>query len=270
MTTSRAEGGSLSKLLTPLSVAAGITAITAAYVKMNLSPQHTGFLSKPEIRALGLSTFAGLSTSVGAGIAVVCFTAHLPAAIVSRKLSTSHPEVWALLRYAQYQQVWFESMLWAQVRKPDDSTLAFLLGLAMGVMLTLSVVELWLKNAMENGWATITMATLMGAGVYYVLQPFFPEFEVCFSIDSKSVIEGVSCAFDLDRTGAPCSSALSVCAGVTFFVTCTVRRTHAKALQFRVHVARLFSVSDMSMDGFQQCHTIEPCISIARGIVMSW
>jgi zinc transporter ZupT len=69
----------------------------------------------------------------------------------------------------------------AQVRKPDDSTLAFLLGLAMGVMLTLSIIELWIKNAMANGWPIITMATMMGAGMYYVLQPLFPEFEVCLN-----------------------------------------------------------------------------------------
>ena len=52
------------------------------------------------------------------------------------------------------------------------------MGLALGVMLTLSVVELWLNNALENGWTVITIATGMGAALYYVVQPFFPEFEV--------------------------------------------------------------------------------------------
>jgi zinc transporter ZupT len=66
-----------------------------------------------------------------------------------------------------------------QVRKPDDATLAFLLGLAYGVMLTLSVVELWAKNAIENGWVMVTAATLAGAALYYFVQPLFPEFEVC-------------------------------------------------------------------------------------------
>jgi hypothetical protein len=66
-----------------------------------------------------------------------------------------------------------------QARKPDDAALAFLLGLALGVMLTLSVVELWVKNAMEHGWLAISAATLAGAALYYFAQPFFPEFEVC-------------------------------------------------------------------------------------------
>jgi hypothetical protein len=69
-----------------------------------------------------------------------------------------------------------------QVRKPDDSTLAFLLGLALGVMMTLSVVELWVNNAMEHGWVMITAANAAGASLYYFLQPYFPEFEVRYNI----------------------------------------------------------------------------------------
>jgi zinc transporter ZupT len=67
-----------------------------------------------------------------------------------------------------------------QVRKPDDSTLAFLLGLALGVMATLSIVELWIKNALENGPLAISAATVAGALVYYIIQPFVPEYEVPF------------------------------------------------------------------------------------------
>lgn len=65
-----------------------------------------------------------------------------------------------------------------QIRKPDDSTLAFLLGLALGVMATLSIVELWIKNSLDNGVVPITAATLLGALLYYVIQPLVPEFEV--------------------------------------------------------------------------------------------
>ena len=65
-----------------------------------------------------------------------------------------------------------------QVRKPDDATLAFLLGLALGVMLTLSIVELWLNNAMEHGWLMVSVANIAGIVLYYFVQPLFPEFEV--------------------------------------------------------------------------------------------
>ena len=65
-----------------------------------------------------------------------------------------------------------------QIRKPDDATLAFLLGLALGVMLTLSVVELWLNNAIENGWLMISAANVAGILLYYCVQPLIPEFEV--------------------------------------------------------------------------------------------
>ena len=68
-----------------------------------------------------------------------------------------------------------------QARKPDDATLAFLLGLALGVMLTLSVVELWVKNALEHGWVAISVATLAGAALYYFAQPFSPSLRCVLS-----------------------------------------------------------------------------------------
>jgi hypothetical protein len=116
-------------------VAPGAIAAVVAAAAMAAQGQ---WLSSEGVRALKLSTFAGLSTSVGAIIAVV--------------------------------------------RKPTDATLAFLLGLALGVMLTLSVVELWVKNGIEFGWVMITIATLAGAALYYFAQPYFPDFEVrcCF------------------------------------------------------------------------------------------
>lgn len=95
--------------------------------------QH-GMISEPELWALALSTFAGLSTTVGAGFAVV--------------------------------------------RQPDDSMLAFLLGLALGVMATLSIVELWIKNALDNGLLPVSAAVVAGAALFYVAHPFFPEVEI--------------------------------------------------------------------------------------------
>lgn len=41
------------------------------------------------------------------------------------------------------------------LRQPDNALLAFLLGTAIGVMLTLSVVELWLNNALENDFLEV-------------------------------------------------------------------------------------------------------------------
>jgi hypothetical protein len=71
MSTCKAGSTSAYKTLVSFSVAAGIIGITTTLVNMNFAPQQSEFLSKPEVRALLLSTFAGLSTTVGAGIAVV-------------------------------------------------------------------------------------------------------------------------------------------------------------------------------------------------------
>ncbi len=63
-------------------------------------------------------------------------------------------------------------------RKPDQKLLAFLLGTAIGVMATLSIVELYIKNVLENGFLGITLATGCGAMVYVVVEPLLPKAEV--------------------------------------------------------------------------------------------
>ena len=64
-------------------------------------------------------------------------------------------------------------------KKPDQKLLAFLLGLAIGVMRScLSVVELYVKNVIENGFMGITLATVAGAMTYVVLEPLLPKAEV--------------------------------------------------------------------------------------------
>lgn len=90
------------------------------------------FWSPEEKWALMLSTFAGLSTTVGGLLAVV--------------------------------------------GRPEEKQLALLLGIAIGVMFTLSFVELWLRNAAEVGWISITTAVSIGASVYHFMQPFLPDF----------------------------------------------------------------------------------------------
>ncbi|KAI3425977.1 hypothetical protein D9Q98_007945 [Chlorella vulgaris] len=90
------------------------------------------FLSEEESWALTLTTFAGLSTSVGAVFAVI--------------------------------------------KQPDDALLAFLLGNAIGVMVLLSVAEMWIHNALSHGWLEITVAFGLGALLYHFCQPYIPDF----------------------------------------------------------------------------------------------
>ncbi len=49
-------------------------------------------------------------------------------------------------------------------KKPDARAMAFLLGVAIGVMTSLSFVELYAKNVIEHGFWSITAATLGGGG----------------------------------------------------------------------------------------------------------
>lgn len=64
------------------------------------------------------------------------------------------------------------------IRRPDQSTLAFLLGLALGVMATVSVVELLVHNAMESSAAApVFVSAAVGALVYYFIDPLFPTFD---------------------------------------------------------------------------------------------
>ena len=65
----------------------------------------------------------------------------------------------------------------AIVKKPGNDLLSFLLGIAIGVMATLSVLEMWLHNALEHGPIAITAATAVGVALYYIAQPYFPDFE---------------------------------------------------------------------------------------------
>lgn len=47
-------------------------------------------------------------------------------------------------------------------------------------MATLSVVELWIKNGIENGVMPTSTAVAGGVLLYRLVQPYFPEFEVRF------------------------------------------------------------------------------------------
>lgn len=71
------------------------------------------------------------------------------------------------------------------IKRPGPGLLAFLLGVAIGVMFTLSAAEMYVRNAYENGFWSITVAALGGVALYYFLQPFLPDF-VDHNHDKKS------------------------------------------------------------------------------------
>jgi ZIP family zinc transporter len=75
-------------------------------------------------------------------------------------------------------------------KKPDQKLLAFLLGTAIGVMAMLSVVELYVKNVIENGFVGVTLATGAGALLYVFLEPLLPKAEVIDVKDDGKKEEG--------------------------------------------------------------------------------
>lgn len=62
------------------------------------------------------------------------------------------------------------------IKRPGPGLLAFLLGVAIGVMFTLSAAEMYIRNAYEHGFWSVTAAVLGGVALYYFLQPFLPDF----------------------------------------------------------------------------------------------
>ncbi|GAX81348.1 hypothetical protein CEUSTIGMA_g8779.t1 [Chlamydomonas eustigma] len=67
--------------------------------------------------------------------------------------------------------------VFAIIRRPDHAMLAGLLGVAIGVMSTVSIVELIVKNAMEHDTFLVLFATTLGALAYYVCEPLIPKAE---------------------------------------------------------------------------------------------
>ncbi len=92
------------------------------------------FLSEEESWALTLTTFAGLSTSVGAVFAVSAPRSAGQGCLVAGKaVRRTARLVAASLIVCRSVQV---------IKQPDDALLAFLLGNAIGVMVLLSVAEM--------------------------------------------------------------------------------------------------------------------------------
>lgn len=66
----------------------------------------------------------------------------------------------------------------AVLQRPDDARLAMLLGIAIGVMASLSVLEMFLHNAMQHGFLGVTVSVVLGAAAFFFANPYFPEFDV--------------------------------------------------------------------------------------------
>lgn len=81
------------------------------------------------------------------------------------------------------------------VKRPGPGLLAFLLGVAIGVMFTLSTAEMYIRNAYEHGFWSISAAVLGGGALYYFLQPFLPDF-ADHSHDKKASEVGTCCIFE--------------------------------------------------------------------------
>ena len=86
-----------------------------------------------------------------------------------------HPILWGLLLSTLAGGSTTIGGLIGVLRRPNDSTLAFLLGVAIGVMMLLAVVEMLVHNALEHGAGPVTLGFLAGAGAYRLVQPLLPD-----------------------------------------------------------------------------------------------
>lgn len=96
------------------------------------------------------------------------------------------------------------------MRKPSDSHLAFLLGIAIGVMMCLSVFELWIHNSIEHGFAPVTCAVAGGALLYRVVQPLLPEGNLQISPNSTIDKSTMSRSGELLRLGVVMSLTMTL------------------------------------------------------------
>ena len=96
------------------------------------------------------------------------------------------------------------------MRKPSDSHLAFLLGIAIGVMMCLSVFELWIHNSIEHGFAPVTCAVAGGALLYRVVQPLLPEGNLQISPNSSIDKSTMSRSGELLRLGVVMSLTMTL------------------------------------------------------------
>ncbi len=111
---------------------------------------------------LALATMAGLSTSVGAIVAVRVAPAHIIHDSSTAECRSALPQFYGRRTAAKSCLLLLDLRLappvispqnCAQVvRRPSAQAMAALLGLALGVMACVSIVELVVRNAMSGGW----------------------------------------------------------------------------------------------------------------------
>jgi len=97
------------------------------------------------------------------------------ASVDETRAAPHHPILWGLLLSTLAGGSTTIGGLIGVLRRPNDSTLAFLLGVAIGVMMLLAVVEMLVHNALEHGAGPVTLGFLAGAGAYRLVQPLLPE-----------------------------------------------------------------------------------------------
>lgn len=87
------------------------------------------------------------------------------------------------------------------LQRPDNYRLAFLLGIAIGVMASLSILEMFLHNALENGFG-VTPSFIAGAAAFYFANPYFPEFDVSGLSKVHSLLDSILWVWLLPPTDA--------------------------------------------------------------------
>ena len=80
------------------------------------------------------------------------------------------------------------------IHKPSHESMAGLLGSAIGVMATVSIVELIVRNALENDTFMVLACALGGALAYYILEPLFPK------VDEEQLVKVRAPGMGYDQT----------------------------------------------------------------------
>lgn len=135
----------------------------------------------------------------------------------------------------------------AVIKRPGPALLAFLLGVAIGVMALLSVVELWIRNAVDNGPVWVTLSLGLGAGLYYVAHPYFPDFSPHAHSEPQDAKE--LSKLHLEERVADSPTAASAKSGSARQSTSSRRPVHKSLAQLQAHGHKDETDSQGSQEG---------------------